>query len=342
MDWVVLLAGGSGTRFWPLSTPRRPKQLLPLAGDTPTAVAAVDTIAPLVPRERVLVVTGEALAGPLGDVLDLPAGNFLVEPRAASTAPALVWAAHEARRRDPEATLLAMHADWHLPDPDAFRRVAASALAAARTQDRLITAGVTPARVETGYGYVVPGDPAGPGVSLVARFTEKPDARTAAQLIAGGALWNSGLFAWTAARLLEEIRMHTPEVATALHHLDAGDVSAYFAAVTPVSIDVGLLERSDRVAVVEGAFPWDDIGTWEALARIRPTDAAGNVVFGPGHLVDSRDCIVWSDGTPVVVSGVHHLIVIAAGGRVLVLDRARAAELKATLEAVPPDVRDLP
>lgn len=342
MDWVVLLAGGSGTRFWPLSTPRHPKQLLPLAGDVPTAVAAVDLVAPLVPRERILVVTGEALAGPLGDALGLPPQNFLIEPRAASTAPALVWATHEARRRDADAAVLSMHTDWHLADGEAFRHAAAQALAAARTEDRLVTVGVVPTRVETGYGHIIPGDALAPGVFGVRRFTEKPDVDTAMQLLAEGALWNSGLFAWTARRLLEEVQMHTVEVAPALPRLDAGDVAGFFAGVTPVSIDVGLFERSGRVATIRGVFPWDDIGTYDALRRIRGTDAAGNVSVGNAHLVDSEGCVVWSDGTPVVVGGVRDLVVVAANGRVLVLDRARAADLKAILDTLPPEVRDLP
>jgi mannose-1-phosphate guanylyltransferase len=341
MDWVVLLAGGSGTRFWPLSTPHRPKQLLPLAGEVPTAVAAVEIVAPLVPRERILVVTGEALAGPLRAALSLPPGNFLIEPRAASTAPALVWATHEAHRRDPDATVLSMHADWHLADGEAFRHTAAHALAAARTEDRLVTVGVVPTRVETGYGYVIPGEPLAPGVFSVRRFTEKPDAVTATRLLAEGALWNSGLFAWTARRLLEEVRAHTVELAPALPRLDAGDVAGFFAAVTPVSIDVGLFERCPRVAMVRGEFPWDDVGTYDALRRIRGTDASGNVAVGTAHLVDSEGCVVWSDGTPVVVSGARDLVVVVANGRVLVLDRARAADLKAILDTLPPEVRIL-
>lgn len=342
MDWVVILAGGSGTRFWPLSTPSRPKQLLPLGGDTPSAVAAVRTIEPLVPRERILVVTGASLAGPLQEAMGLPAANFLVEPRAASTAPALVWATHEAQRRDPDAAVLSMHADWHLGDGVAFRATASRALAAAREHDALVTVGVVPTRDETGYGYLVRGPAVADGVYRVERFTEKPSLPMVRALLEQGALWNSGLFAWTAARLLEEVRLHTPEVASALAGLAAGDVSGFFSAVTPVSIDVGLLERSQRVLMLAAAFPWDDIGTWEALARVRAPDPAGNVAVGPVHLIDARRCVAWSDGPPVVLSGVEDLVVVHANGRLLVLSRARAADLKSTLDQLPPDVLRLP
>src|SRR5688572_891171 len=159
MRWAVVLAGGSGTRFWPLSTPQQPKQLLPLAGSGSTAEETVERLTGLIPRERVLVVTGAALAPRLQERLRLPADNFLIEPRAASTGPALVWATWEARRRDPDAEVLSLHADWAVGDAAAFRSTAILALEAARGHDRLVTVGIVPSRPETGYGYIVPGKP---------------------------------------------------------------------------------------------------------------------------------------------------------------------------------------
>jgi mannose-1-phosphate guanylyltransferase len=341
MRWAVLLAGGSGTRFWPLSTPRTPKQLLPLSGAGSTAEEAVERLTGLIPRERILVVTGETLAPRLGALLKLPAENFLIEPHAASTAPALIWATWEARRRDPDAEVLSLHADWAVGDAAAFRRTADAALVTARTHDRLVTVGVVPSRPETGYGYIVPGVPLDGGARTVARFSEKPDAATALDLMAAGALWNSGLFAWSARRLLAEAARHTPEVAGALPRLEAGDVAGFFQAVTPISIDVGLLERSDAVAVVSGAFAWDDVGTWQALARVRPKDPSGNVVVGSGVLQESHDCIVWSDRDPVVLCGVKDLVVVQANGRILVMPTERAAQMKQLLDALPAEVRDI-
>ena len=339
MRWAVLLAGGSGTRFWPLSTPETPKQLLPLSGAGSTAEEAVERLAGLVPRERVLVVAGASLAARLGGLLNLPGENFLIEPYPASTAPALIWATWEARRRDPDAEVLSLHADWVIGDAAAFRRTADDALTVARAHDRLVTVGVVPSRPETGYGYIVPGVPLDDGARTVARFSEKPDAATALDLMAAGALWNSGLFAWTAGRLLAEAARHTPEVMAALPSLEAGDVARFFREVTPISIDVGLLERSGAVAVVSGAFAWDDVGTWQALARVRPKDPNGNVVVGPAVLVESHDCIVWSDRDPIVLSGVQDLVVVHANGRILVMPTERAAAMKQLLDALPPAVR---
>jgi mannose-1-phosphate guanylyltransferase len=315
---------------------------LPLTGPGSTAEDTVSRLDGLVPRERILLVTGAALAGPLKRRLGLPDGNVLVEPRAASTGPALIWASHEALRRDPEAEVLSLHADWAIGDPAAFRRTASQALEAAATHDRLVTVGMIPSRPETGYGYIVPGRILDTTARSVARFQEKPDAATALDLMAAGALWNSGLFAWTSRRLLEEVRRHTPEVASALPQLDAGDVAGFFNSVTPISIDVGVLERSSRVAVVSGAFAWDDIGTWEALARVRPKDPAGNVIVGPAVAHESHDCIIWSSGQPIVVSNVQELVVVHANGRMLVMPRQQSADLKKVLDALPPAIRDLP
>jgi mannose-1-phosphate guanylyltransferase len=341
MRWAVVLAGGSGTRFWPLSTPQNPKQLLPLAGSGSTAEESIERLSGLIPRERILVVTGAGLADRMRGQLNLPAQNILVEPRAASTAPALIWATTEAQRRDPDAEVLSLHADWAVGDAAEFRRTADVALTTARRFERLVTVGVVPSRPETGYGYIVPGPPLGDGARMVARFSEKPDAATALDLMAAGALWNSGLFAWTAGRLLLEVAAHTPEVAPHLPALGSGNVELFFREVTPISIDVGLLERSASVAVVSGAFAWDDVGTWQALTRVRPKDPSGNVVVGNAFAHDSEDCIVWAEHDTIVLSGVRDLIVVQANGRILVMPAERAASMKQLLDVLPADIRDV-
>jgi len=341
--WAAVLAGGSGTRFWPLSTTSRPKQFLPLAGEQPLLAQAVARLGGVIPPERVLIVTGAAYVERTRALLaELPGENVLGEPRAASTGPALTWATAVARQRDAEATLLSLHADWFVGDDELFRATAARALDVAEHHDVLVTVGIRPTRADTGYGYIVPGEALDGEARRVARFLEKPSAERAATLIGEGALWNSGLFAWTARRFLAETEAAAPEIAPHVALLATGDVEGFFRAVTPIAVDVSHFERSSRVAVVPGEFPWDDVGTWAALARVRAADAAGNVAVGEAVTRDAERCIVWAEDGPIVADGVRDLVVVRAHGVTLVTTRERSARLKSLLEALPPRVRDVP
>jgi mannose-1-phosphate guanylyltransferase len=327
--WAAILAGGSGTRFWPLSTPQRPKQLLPLAGDRPLLVQAVDRLDGLIPPERTLILTGPFLVDQTAAALpQIPRTQILAEPRAASTAPALVWAARWISQRDPGGQMLSLHADWAVGDDRAFRAAAHEALGVAKEYDVLVTVGVKPTRNETGYGYIVPGKPLG-GARTVRRFVEKPSPTRAALLRRKGALWNTGLFAWGVARFLGEAGAYARELAAGWPKLTDGDVAGFFTAVTPVAVDVAVLERTKRLAVVTGNFPWDDIGSWDALLRIRAPDARGNVVVGNVTLAgDVRGSVVWSESEHVAVLGLEGVIVVRAHGHTLVMPTGRAERLK--------------
>jgi mannose-1-phosphate guanylyltransferase len=303
---------------------------------------SVERLEGLIPPERTLVVTGPALASPTRELLArLPEENILVEPEARSTAPALAWASWHAWQRDPDAVLLSLHADWHVREDQAFRQTAERALEVAVRYDVLVTVGMQPTRVEIGYGYIVPGAPLEEGVSRVERFVEKPDARLAAELLERGALWNSGLFAWSARRFFAETEEVAWEIAPHLELLRAGDVAGFFGQVTPVAVDVSHFERSRRVAVVAGSFEWDDVGTWAALCRVRQCDDRGNVVVGEAHVFDSSGSVVWVEDGVVVVDGVEDLVVVRAGAVTLVTRKDRTAHLKELLEKLPPLLRDL-
>ncbi len=337
MRWAVVLAGGVGSRFWPVSTAERPKQLLALAGERPLVADAVARVLPLVAAERVLLVGSRLLEDALRRALPgIPAGNVLAEPVAASTAPALAWATARARAADPGASVLSVHADWTVADPERFRTAAAAALDLAEREDVLVTVGARATRPEIGYGYIVPGARLGAGPARrIARFVEKPGAADAERLIAGGALWNTGMFAWTAARFRAECERHAPELAGGLPALDRGDVEAFYRAVKPVSVDVALYERTDRGAVLAGDFGWDDVGSWAALSRVRAADADGNVTMGPAYAVDAANCVIWSEEGATVVEGVTDLVVVRSRGVTLVTTRARAPYLKELLSRLP-------
>ena len=332
--WAVILAGGAGTRFWPLSTAERPKQLLPLAGDRPLLAQAVRRLGGLVPPDRILILTGPFLVERVTALVpEVPAAQVLAEPRAASTAPALAWGAHWIARRDPDAQMLSLHADWAIGDEAAFRTTAARALAVAQEHDVLVTVGVKPTRPESAYGYIIPGRPLGRQARRVLRFVEKPTARRAVELRRRKALWNTGLFAWNVERFLTEVGAHARELRKGLPALSSGDVAGFFAAVTPAAVDVAVLERTKRLAVVAGTFTWDDIGSWDALFRIRTPDSQGNVAVGNITIGDDvKRCVLWSESEHLAVSGITDLIVVRANGHTLVMPTGRADRLKALVQ----------
>ena len=347
--WAVVLAGGVGSRFWPLSTPERPKQLLPLVDAEPLLANTLARLGPLVPDARTLVLTNATLrAAVLALCPDLPPENVIAEPAPAGTAAALAWAAHTvAERGGRDAVMLCVHADWAIADADRFRATLADAARAAVAHESLVTVGIVPTRDDPGFGYIQPGEPVAPGVHRVARFVEKPNRERAARMRADGFLWNSGIFVWRAGDFLDEVDARCPEVAPALRAvrargaaLDAdAAIRAFFADVTPVAVDIGVMERSPRVLVLPGDFGWDDVGTWGALGRVRACDDAGNAASGAAHLLDARRNVVHADGNAVVLYGVEDLVVVTGPGLTLVTTVDRSSDLKTLLDSLPPAFR---
>lgn len=335
---AVVLAGGVGSRFWPASRPDRPKQLLALAGDAPLIVDTVRRAERLVGAANVRLLTGAELIEPFRSVLpEYTEAHFWVEPVARSTGPALVWAAARTVAEDPDGVMVSLHADHLIRPFEAFAETVGRAVAAARERHALVCLGIRPTRPETGYGYIEPGEETGPGVRAVRRFVEKPDARTAREYLAsGGHLWNSGIFVWRAADFLAAVRRHTPEISDALPALEPGGdgADAFFRAVSPISVDVGVLERAENVEVAPGDFAWDDVGTWSSLARTRDADGDGNVTAGRAETIEARNNIVWSEDGRVVLFGVDDLVVVHSGGETLVTRRELAPQLKRAIAQI--------
>ena len=340
--WAVILAGGVGSRFWPLSTPDRPKQLLPLATDVPLLVDALERLAPLVPLERTLVLTNAGLVTAISALApEIPRSNLIAEPRPAGTAAALAWAALEIERRaGADAVMLSVHADWAVRDADGFRRALSRAADHAERHRALVTVGVVPDRPDPGFGYIQPGEALDDGAWRVARFIEKPDRARAAEMVADGFLWNSGIFVWRVGDFLDEVRALTPEIAPQLS-THARDLEGFFGAASGgLAVDVGVLERSRRVLVLRGDFGWDDVGTWAALRRVRTLDAHGNAVAGLVHVLEARDNVVHADGNAVVLYGVRDLVVVTRDGLTLVTTTEKASDLKTLVQSLPPAFRD--
>ena len=341
--WAVVLAGGVGSRFWPLSTPSRPKQLLSLVSNEPMLAATLRRVQPLAPPKHTLVLTNASLAEAVRRLApDLPPRNVIAEPRPAGTAAALAWAADTvARMAGPEAVMLCVHADWWIGDEAGFREALERAARAAEKHHALITIGVVPTRGDPGFGYIQPAELVRGEDTLrrVERFIEKPDRARAEAMRVQNYLWNSGIFVWRAGDFLEEIRKHTPEIAPALANA-AGDAERFFREVQPTSVDVGLLERTDRVMVLPGDFGWDDVGTWSALGRVRQLDPAGNATSGSVFVQDAERNVVHAESGTVVVYGVSDLVIVMKDGLALITTRERSADLKRLIESLPPNVRD--
>ncbi|MGH7690364.1 MAG: mannose-1-phosphate guanylyltransferase, partial [Gemmatimonadaceae bacterium] len=333
--------GGVGARFWPLSTPERPKQLLPLVTGRPLLRDTLDRVRPLANPAHTLILTNASLVPAIHALVpEVPPDHLIAEPKPAGTAAALAWAAQRIASIDGrDATMLSVHADWAVGDADGFRATLARAADAAEAYGSLVTVGVVPSRPDPGFGYIQPSAEVEPGVRRVTRFVEKPSAAHARQMCDAGYYWNSGIFVWRVGDYLDELRAHTPEVAPALA-AHPTDLAAFFAAVEPISVDVGVMERSPRVLVLPGDFGWDDIGVWGALRRVRPLDAQGNAMAGDAHAVHATGNVVHAEDGTVVLYGVDDLVVVTCRGLTVVTTVEQSHRLKELLPALPASVRD--
>ena len=342
--FAVVMAGGSGTRFWPLSRRLRPKQLLALAEKDRTLLAStIERVSPLVPPERVLIVTGQHLAEATRNAApSLPHANVLAEPIAKNTAPCVAWAAYHALGRDPDAILAVLAADHFVVDRAAYLQVIGRAVEAA-ADGSLVTVGIKPTRPETGYGYLEVGGEVGPGFShTVLRFVEKPDVDTAIEFLRSGRfLWNSGQFFFRADAIVRAFEAHMPELAAAMSAVrtasspdhEARIVEDAYASARSVSIDHGVMEKADKVRVIPGDFGWSDVGSWTTSWELASRDASDNA--GHAVLVEAKGNFVHApEGKVVALLGVEDLVVVDTPDALLVMPRSRAQDVRAVVDAL--------
>jgi mannose-1-phosphate guanylyltransferase len=348
--YAVIMAGGAGTRFWPASRSTRPKQLLPLAGRSgePLIAASVRRILPICPPERVVVATARHLTAAMREALpNLPEANFLCEPVPRNTASCIGWATATLLRRDPEAQIMVLPSDHFIADEDAFRAALLRAVEASKSWP-IATIGITPTRPETGYGYIEKGAPAGDGTFAVQQFIEKPDVERALAFVSSGKhLWNSGMFFFRAEAMMELIRSHLPALASGLRRIDsaaalgeeAAEVENTFPSLPAISIDHGVMEKADRVAVVTGDFGWSDVGSWQSAWELGDKDATGNVAPPSALLVDASNNFVTDLGGEstrpmIALVGVENLVVVVTDDAILVIPRERAQDVRQVIDAL--------
>ena len=358
--YALIMAGGEGKRFWPASRKGRPKQFLTLSGEKSMIRETVERILPLIPIERVFVVTLGAYADETRRHLpELPEANLLLEPRGRNTGPCIVYGALRISSLDPDAVLLVLPADHAIGDASAFAdSLAAGAEAALGSylldEEPLITFGITPARADTGYGYIRAGalltTLAGHEIRRVDVFAEKPDYETACRFVdSGGYYWNSGIFMWKAGAILREFKRLNAKWGERIEALRAGIEGAdtegairlFYSTVESGSVDKLVLEGSRNSVVMPVAYPWSDLGSWEALDRFLRADSGGGgegdeniFVGGEGAAVDSARCFAASDGKYISLVGVSDLAVVCYGDSVLVVDKKRSQDVKKLIAEV--------
>jgi mannose-1-phosphate guanylyltransferase len=293
----------------------------------------------MVPASRVWVVTGVDHAAELREQLpDVPPAQIVVEPMGRNTAPAIALAAALIERVDSSATMIVLPADHHIRNPDRFLETLGRAVALAASEELLVTIGIEPTAPETGYGYIERGDSLGPREYRVRRFTEKPDRAHAEAFVQSGRyLWNAGIFVWKVRAIRDSLARHLPEAARRVDEIVSswGDCERFPAAYSEIpeqSIDYGILEKADNVAVVAGEFGWDDIGSWSALLRLGPADADGNVVRGRVLALSSRGNLVSSEKRLIALVGVEGLVVIETEDAVLVCSADRVQDVKQIID----------
>jgi len=345
---AVIMAGGSGTRFWPASRRHRPKQMLALASEDPLLRVTFDRIVPLVPVERVWVVTTADTADAARELLgELDPGHVLAEPAGRDTAACVAYAARVMMHHDPDAHCLVFPADHVIPDGTRFRSAMAAGAAFVDDRGGLLTFGVEPTRPETGFGYLEVGAGVdrldGWAVHRLDRFVEKPD-RTAAEgyLARGGFLWNSGMFAWRAADLLAEVRRQIPvlfdgiaEIGTSLGTADhAAVLDAIYPRLPRTSVDLGIMESARDRLTIPVDFEWSDVGSWPALAEVLTGDDRNNVARGRTVRIDTDDSILVGDGVVVATVGVRDLVVVATTDAVLVMPREEGQRVREVVDSV--------
>lgn len=342
MTYAVIMAGGAGTRFWPMSTPSRPKQLLRLFDQKSMIQLTWERMASFIPEDNHRIITiPNQIPMIKKELPQLTDSNFILEPLAKNTAPCIGLAAVRLLAEDKDAIMVVVPADHKIGDEKNFQQCITSGINWVLERDAIVTLGIEPSRPETGYGYIqYEADEVGEGIHRVRTFAEKPDYETAVRFIQTGEfLWNSGIFIWSARRILSEIEEYIPELFVALMEIqdalgkpdESERVWRAYNSVRPTSIDYGVMEKSRNVFLVKGNFEWSDIGNWEEIYRLTEKNGDKNAIRKNENIIpiESENCYIYSDDErPLAVVGLKNVIVVSTSDGILVCDRDHVQSVK--------------
>lgn len=344
---AAIMAGGSGTRFWPKSREKTPKQLIHIAGEGTMIQQTVERLEPMIDRSRIYVITTGGQEHAMREQLpQLPPGNILAEPVGRDSAPCIGMAAIIARKTDPDGVILMCPADHIIRPAKRFAEIVQAAEVVVANMDLLGTFGIRPAQPSTAYGYIQRGDevesPAHIRTYRVKRFVEKPELQTARKFLeSGDYYWNSGVFIWSAKAILAAIEKHMPDLRAALARIEPAlgtpeqneVIRREYEPLQKISIDYGVMEKADNVIVLEADYEWDDVGSWLAVERLRKADASGNIIGGRHEGINTRNSILMSEGDHIIATiGVSDLIIVHTPDATLVCAKENAADVKQIVE----------
>ena len=338
---VVIMAGGIGSRFWPMSTPEYPKQFIDGLGCGRTLIQmTVDRLLPLCPAANIWVVTSRNYVDTVrGQLPDIPQSNILAEPAARNTAPCIAYACWKIKAHHPEANIVVTPSDALVLDGDEYRRVISLALGFTEASDAIVTIGIKPSRPETGYGYILAGEQASVEIFSVTAFKEKPDLETAKAYLADGHyLWNAGIFVWNVRTITSAIRAYAPGIAGIMDRMaedfytenEDGTVSRLFPTCEKISIDYAVMEKARSIYTIPASFGWSDLGSWGSLRLNSSTDASGNATIGTDiHMFECEGCVVRTSSLKkVVLQGLEDYIVAEKDGSLLVCKLSEEQRIK--------------
>jgi mannose-1-phosphate guanylyltransferase/mannose-6-phosphate isomerase len=339
--YAIILCGGSGTRLWPLSRTLRPKQLLALNGEQTLLQQTTVRLLEYIAADHLYIVTHEdhkfEVKGQLSEIATDAVNNVLAEPCARNTLPAIAWAVSKINAQDPDAIIGVFASDHAIDNQAAFLQAWATAELAAK-DDYLVLLGIKPTEPATGYGYIKPSTTLNYSgampVMTVGQFVEKPNSEKAAQFVQDGYLWNSGMFVFKASAFMAMLSKYQPEMTAQLQSITAENFAKTYAEFTNVSIDYGLAEKADKVAVVPVDMAWSDLGSWESIYQKQIKDADNNVLHGDVFAQDTTNSLLWSQNSVLATAGLNNIVVIQTADATLICDRSRTEEIKTLVARV--------